>query len=93
MSLPPNWTPDGTEPDPMHHIPLRPRPRACISAYHGPDVPCVDWTPCLLDSAWPAGRPRELWAAPLPSRALTGIGRTPEPARIESAGTRARMSF
>jgi hypothetical protein len=58
MSLPPNWTPDGTEPDPMHHIPLRPRPRACISADHGPDVPCVDWTPCLLDSSWPDVRPR-----------------------------------
>ena len=57
MSLPPNWTPEGTEPDPMHHIPVRPRPRACISASHGPDVPGVDWTLCLLDTAGPDVRP------------------------------------
>ena len=92
MSLAPNWTPDGTEPDPMHHTPVRPRPRACISACDGPAVPCVDWTPGLLD--YHARRsPRELWAAPRPSRALTGTGPGPEPARIESAGRRARMSF
>jgi hypothetical protein len=30
MSLPPNWTADGTEPDPMPSIRLRPRPRPSI---------------------------------------------------------------
>jgi hypothetical protein len=30
MNLPPNWIADGTEPDPMPSIPLRPRPRPGI---------------------------------------------------------------
>ena len=92
MSLPPNWTPDGTEPDSMHHIPLRPdRARASRPVMVPTSLALIGLRACSI----PLGPmfARELWAAPSPSRALTGTGVALEPVRIESAGRRAPMCF
>jgi len=93
MSLPSNWTRHGIEPD----RDAASSPAASTACLHlgleRPGVRRVDWTPCPLDLLPGAMLARALWAAPPPSRALTGTGLRPEPARIESAGRRAPMSF
>lgn len=93
MSLPPNWTRPGTEPD-RDAASSPAAPTACLHVgLQRPGVPCVDWTPCPLDFLPGATLARALWAAPPPSCALTGTGLPPQPARIESAGRRAPMRF
>jgi hypothetical protein len=93
MSLAPNWTLPGTEPD----RDAASSPAASTACLHvglqRPRVRCVDWTPCPLDLLPGATVARALWAAPPPSCALTGTGRGPEPVRIESAGRSAPMGF
>jgi hypothetical protein len=93
MSLPPNWTPLGTEPahdaasspaasTACRHVGLiRPESDGLIGRRARSNVPPG------------ATVARVLWAAPLPSCGLTGTGSAPEPARFASAGTRAPMSF
>jgi hypothetical protein len=91
VSPPPNWPASGRA-RLMHRFTLR-RDRGRAS---GPRA----WEPCglighpvPLDNISDAASPGDPVAAPPPSRALTGTGHVPEPARFESAGTRAPMSF
>jgi len=65
MSLPPNWTPDGTEPDPMHHIPCGPdRARASRPVMVPTSRPLIGLRACSTSSGPTFAR--ELWGCPFP---------------------------
>jgi len=93
MSLPPNWTASGTEPAANAASSLAAATACLHVGLIRPESDGLIGRRAFSNFLPGATVARGLWAAPLPSRALTGTGVAPEPARLESAGTRAPMSF